>query len=373
MKFFIKIAIIGSLIFCACSEDTTETPTPAPTTPTFFKGMDLSFQPELSTYGVTYSNAGQPISVLDFAKLKGSNLIRLKLWHTPQSGLNGLTQVKAYALQVKQRGLPFLLDIHYSDTWADPAHQTPPAAWQGLTQTQVENEVYLYTKQVLTELRAQDTPPQFVQIGNETDSGFLWDYGKVWDEFENNWANYAALIDKAIDAVRQVNGMETKIILHHSKVENATYFFEKLAAYNLDFDVIGLSYYPQFQTKDLDVVQARLNALASDFDKEIMIAEVAYPFTLGYDDDLGNFIGSADQIIPAYPATPQGQKDFLNKMTAILKNIPNHKGIGWIYWAPDWVAFDGNQTTSTGGSSWENQALWDFNHNALPAFDAFAP
>ena len=136
--------------------------------------------------------------------------------------------------------------------------------------------------------------------------------------------------------------------------------------------VIGLSYYPQFQTKDLAVVQTKLNALAANFDKEIMVVEVAYPFTLGYDDNLGNFIGSADQIIPAYPATPQGQKDFLIKMTAILKNIPNNKGLGWIYWAPDWVAFDGNETTSTGGSSWENQALWDFAHKALPAFDAFA-
>src|SRR5690606_32511821 len=107
------------------------------------------------------------------------------------------------------------------------------------------------------------------------------------------------------------------------------------------------------------------------FDKKIMIVETAYPFTLGYDDNLANFIGDNSQIIPGYPATPAGQKAFLEKMTEIMQAIPNGKGIGWIYWAPDWVAFDGNEAMSTGGSAWENQALWDFEHKALPALGAF--
>ena len=207
MKLFQKILFLSSFSLFSCSDSADETPlepTPTPTVPTFFKGMDLSFQPELSGYSVDYKDANNAaVSVLDFSKQKGTNLVRLKLWHRPAGGLNGLAQVKAYALQIKQRDMQFVLDIHYSDTWADPAHQTPPSAWQSLTQPQMNNEVYLYTKQVLTELKAQNTAPQFVQIGNETDSGFLWNYGKVWDEFDNNWSNYAALVDKAIDAVRE--------------------------------------------------------------------------------------------------------------------------------------------------------------------------
>ncbi len=102
-----------------------------------------------------------------------------------------------------------------------------------------------------------------------------------------------------------------------------------------------------------------------------MIVEVAYPFTLGYNDSLNNYVGSADQIIPNYPPTPQGQKDFMLKMITIIKNIPNNKGIGFVYWAPDWVSFLGNNATSTNGSSWENQCIWDFNNKALPVFDIF--
>jgi arabinogalactan endo-1,4-beta-galactosidase len=104
-----------------------------------------------------------------------------------------------------------------------------------------------------------------------------------------------------------------------------------------------------------------------------MIVEVAYPFTFDYADNLNNFIGNQSQILTEFAANPQGQKDFLIKINSIIKNIPNNKGIGWIYWAPDWVAFDGNVATSTQGSSWENQCLFDLSHKALPAFDAFNP
>ena len=223
----------------------------------------------------------------------------------------------------------------------------------------------------MTELKNQGTLPDFVQIGNETDSGFLWDYGKVWNSFNSNWVNYASLFNNGSQAVREVCGNATKIIFHHSSVENSIYFLNQLIAYPIDYDVIGLSYYPQFQTKDLDLVQTKLNKLATTFNKEIMIVEVAYPFTLSYNDGLTNYIGNVNQILPDYPPTPQGQKDFMLKMIAIIKNIPNNKGIGFVYWAPDWVAFSGNVTTSTMGSAWENQCLWDFNNKALPAFDVF--
>ena len=359
---FLAVALFG------CSSADQQTNRPA-----FYKGMDLSFQDELSGYGVSYNNAsGNPQPLLEQVKSSGANLVRLRLWHTTDGGLNGLDAVKAYALEAKQHGLALLLDIHYSDTWADPAHQTPPAAWQSLTQTTLRESVYQYTKNVVTALEDQGTPPAFVQIGNETDSGLLWDYGKVWDDFDDNWGNLAAIIGKAAQAIRETSA-NAKIILHHSSVENAHYFFEELQPYAIDFDVIGLSYYPQFQTKNLTTVQNSLSALAQNFDKEIMVVETAYPFTFAYDDNLANYIGDASQIIPAYPATPAGQKAFLEKLTEILKNIPDDKGIGWVYWAPDWVAFPGNDATSTTGSAWENQALWDFGHAALPALEAFHP
>ncbi len=104
-----------------------------------------------------------------------------------------------------------------------------------------------------------------------------------------------------------------------------------------------------------------------------MIVEVTYPFTLGHVDSLNNILGDNSQTITDFPATPQGQKNFLVQLNNIVKNIPNNKGLGWIYWAPDWTAFERNQTTSMQGSSYENQCLFDFNHKALPAFEAFTP
>ncbi len=205
---------------------------------------------------------------------------------------------KAYALKVKAKDMALLLNFHYSDFWADPGNQSPPVAWQNMSLDEVKTAIYNYTKDVVQQLKAQNTMPKIIQIGNETDSGFLWNYGKVWNEFSNNWINYAGLVAEAIRAIREVdtNG-ETKIMIHIAGIQTAIPFFNQLQPYNLDFDIIGLSYYPQFQTKDLDVVASTLNSIASTFDKPILMVEVAYPFTLQWNDNLTNFIGDINQII----------------------------------------------------------------------------
>ena len=146
---------------------------------------------------------------------------------------------------------------------------------------------------------------------------------------------------------------------------------DELEVYNLDYDIIGLSYYPQFQIKDLNLVASKLNELAFTFNKSILMVEVAYPFTLQWDDNSTNYIGSLDQILEEFSPTPEGQKAYFEWLVTTLKNIPNNKGIGFCYWAPDWVAFNGNENTSTNGTSWENQCLFDFEHKALPALNIF--
>jgi arabinogalactan endo-1,4-beta-galactosidase len=356
MKFtylLILLILVSSCSSLDNSDDSTRN------TQTFYKGMDLSFQSELEDYNVAYKDEdGNPVELLDFVKSKGTNLVRLKLWHTPQDGENSLADVKAYAQRIKAKNMDFLLDFHYSDYWADPGTQTPPAAWQNMTIDQVKVAIYNYTRDVITQLKAQNTLPEMIQIGNETDSGFLWDYGKVWNEFNNNWVNYAGLVAEAIRAVREVDTQnEVQIMLHHSSVENAIFFFNELQPYNLDFDIIGLSYYPQFQIRDLDLVASKLNELATTFNKDILMVEVAYPFTLQWDDDETNYIGSLDQILTEFSPTPQGQKTYFEWLVTTIKNIPNNKGIGFCYWAPDWVAFNGNDVTSTSGTSWENQCV----------------
>jgi len=160
-------------------------------------------------------------------------------------------------------------------------------------------------------------------------------------------------------------------MLHNSSVEKAIYFFEELKPFNIDFDIIGLSYYPQFHIKDINQVQSKLNELALTFDKDILIVEIAYPFTLLWNDNTNNYIGDTSQTLSEFPTTPEGQKAYLEWLVSAIKKIPNNKGIGFCYWAPDWVAFNGNGSTSTGGSAWENQCLFDFDYKAFSALDAY--
>ncbi len=366
--------ILRSLLFIALiSCSTTDDSDNNGNSNTFYKGMDLSFQSELADYDIDYKDDnGNSVELLDFVKSKGTNLVRLKLWHTPQDGENGLEDVTAYAQRIKSRNMDFLLNFHYSDYWADPGTQTPPVAWQNMNIQEVKIAIYNYTKEVVQELKSQNTLPEIIQIGNETDSGFLWNFGRVWGSFNNNWNNYADLVREAIRAVREVDTQNrVRIMLHHSSVENAIFFFNELQSFDLDFDIIGLSYYPQFQIKDLDLVASKLNELATDFDKDILMVEVAYPFTLQWNDNQTNYIGSLDQTLVEFSPTPQGQKSYFEWLVATIKNIPDNHGIGFCYWAPDWVAFEGNEATSTQGTAWENQCLFDFELKALPAFDVF--
>ena len=371
MKLTSSILLLFILIVsCTDSESNDDSPI---NNSVFYKGMDLSFQSELEDYNVDYKDAnGNSVELLDFVKSKGTNLVRLRLWHTPQNGENSLSGVKAYAQKIKAKNMNFLLNFHYSDYWADPGNQTPPVAWQNMSFDQVKVAIYNYTKEVVQQLKSQNTMPEMIQIGNETNSGFLWNYGKVWDEFNNNWANYASLVSEAIRAVREVDtNNQTQIMLHIAGIQTAIPFFNELQPYNLDFDIIGLSYYPQFQTKNLNLVASTLNNIATTFSKPILMVEVAYPFTLQWNDSLNNFIGNIEQTIPEFAPTPQGQKAYFVWLVTTIKNIPNNKGIGFCYWAPDWVAFNGNENTSTNGTSWENQCLFDFNLKALPALEIF--
>jgi arabinogalactan endo-1,4-beta-galactosidase len=373
MKRFTPLLLLLLITSCSNSDDSKAQQMLSGETTPFYKGMDLSFQSELETFDLNYKDTnGNPVELLDFVSENGTNLVRLKLWHTPEDGENGLTDVKAYAQRVKAKQMDFLLNIHYSDFWADPGTQTPPVAWQNMTTEDVRVAIYEYTKDVVTQLKNQNTLPEMIQIGNETDSGFLWDYGKVWNDFSNNWSNYAILVKEAIRAVKEVDTDDSvKIMLHLSNLENAIFFFDELSAFNVDYDIIGLSYYPQFHTKDLNLVQFKLNELATTFNKDILMVEVAYPFTFEWNDNNTNYIGSEDQILSQFSATPEGQKAYFTWLVNTIKNIPNNRGIGFCYWAPDWVAFPGNENTSTSGSSWENQCMFDFNLNALPVFDIY--
>ena len=156
-------------------------------------------------------------------------------------------------------------------------------------------------------------------------------------------------------------------MIHYAGIgSGATWFFNKMSSINYDY--IGLSYYPVWHGKNLSDLNTTITTLGQTHNKKVIIAETAYPFTLNWNDWTNNIVGQNDQLIPTYPASNDGQKNFILAIKNLVKQ--NSKGLGFCYWGAEWIAFRG--PTATNGSSWENQALWDFNNNALPVMDAFS-
>lgn len=322
---------------------------------TFIRAADMSYLPLIESEGTVYKHNNSAEDAITTLKNAGCNTIRIRLWQNPSDEHSGLAEVKALAQRIKLAGLKVWLTVHYSDTWADPGNQYKPTAWQSLSFTDLKTAVATYTTQIMTEIN-----PDIIQIGNETNDGMLWPEGKL----STNESQYLQLVTATTTAVR-AKSTTTKIMLHYAGLIGADWFYSKVA--NIDYDYIGLSYYPIWHGKNLINLQNTMNSLGQLYNKKVLIAETAYPFTLDWDDYTNNIVGLETQILPAYAATNYGQKQYLLAIKNLVKQSPN--GIGFCYWGSEWVAFRG--PTATNGSTWENQALWDFNNNALPALDAF--
>jgi arabinogalactan endo-1,4-beta-galactosidase len=343
-----------SLLLSTCQKDAS---TPQSTKPDFIRAADLSFLPAIEQSGTRYTDEnGANIDVLTFFKKKGCNTVRLRLWHQPLDAHSSLAEVAALATRVHQAGMNVWLDIHYSDSWADPGAQTLPSAWSKLSLTPLTDSVYAYTRRVLA--RGQ---PDIVQIGNEINDGFLWPTGK-----SSNSTAFLQLLQTGIKAARD-HSKSLKVMIHYAGTDGANAFFERLTKNGTDFDWIGISYYPWWHGKDLDLLQNTLNTLGTTYNKPVVIAETAYPFTLAWNDYTNNVVGLDNQLLAGFSATREGQLQYLLRLKTILQSIPS--GQGFCYWGAEWVAFKGK--TATDGSSWENLALFGFSNQALPAFDVF--
>lgn len=361
-----KVLIILSLFallaiqFGCSSSDSPDTPPvvdPPVVADDFIRAADISFLPEIESAGTVLTNNGKAEDMLTTLKNAGCNTIRIRLWKNPAGGHSGLTEVKALAARIKQAGLKVWLTVHYSDTWADPGVQTTPEEWKNLSFADLKTAVATYTTTIITEIN-----PDIIQIGNEINSGLLWPQGHLI----NQEAQCIDLLKTASTTIRS-KAPKTKIMIHYAGVKAADtdWFFGKVKT--VDYDYIGLSYYPVWHGKDLAVVKSTIDALGSKFGKKVIIAETAYPFTLGYNDWTNNIVGQADQLISGYPATPEGQKSYLLAIKSLLKS--SQSGIGFSYWGGEWIAFKGKEATN--GSTFENQAFYDFDNKALPVLQAF--
>jgi arabinogalactan endo-1,4-beta-galactosidase len=245
-----------------------------------------------------------------------------------------------------------LLDFHYSDNWADPGKQAIPAAWEDLAEDELPQAVYQYTYDVLTELHEKGLMPDFVQVGNETNSGMLKRL------MELDWPRDAKLFNAGIRAVRDVTAeTETnpRIILHVAQPQNAGWWFREAQENGItDFDVIGLSYYPQWSTFSISDVGAHVTYLRQEFGKEVMIVETAYPWTFEAVNETADNI--LNQGVRGYPVTIEGQRQFMIDLT---QSLISNGGLGVVYWEPAWVSTECS-TRWGQGSHWENATFFDF-------------
>ncbi|WP_219590106.1 glycoside hydrolase family 53 protein [Aeromonas salmonicida] len=306
------------------------------------KGADVSWLTQMEQSGYRfYNDSGKQQDLLLTLKQHGINAIRLRVWVNPAGGWNSLNDVIAKAKRAKAAGLDIMIDFHYSDSWADPGKQTKPAAWQGYTFEQLMSNVYWHTYNSLVTLKQAGITPKWVQVGNETNNGMLWDDGKA----SANMRNFAWLINSGYDAVKAVN-KSTKVIVHLANCENNALYrwmFDGLKTNGAKWDVIGASIYPT-QTGNGDWFSMNnrcydnLADMVSRHGKEVMIVEVGMPW-----DDPKN---SYDTLV-----------DLLNKM----KWIPDNKGLGVFYWEPQ------------SHNGWQNYSLGLMDQGGKPtyAMDAF--
>jgi len=317
----------------------------------------------------------KPDSALDILENHGFNYIRLRAWVDPADGYHDKTELLEMARRARAAGLNVLIDLHYSDTWADPGHQTKPATWSSYTFQQLRQAVYDHTFSVCSELRAQGTTPAMIQLGNEINSGMLWPDGHTWNP--PNWDNLAALLSAGAEAVRACSH-KTRIMLHLANGgDNGLYrwWFDNITTRAVDFDVIGFSYYGYWHGS-LGDLQANLNDISSRYNKDVVVAETAYPFVLADGDGWGNLLGEPSQLVAGYPATPAGQAANQRDVLSIVRAVPNGRGLGAFYWDATWTPVIGNgwdPTNPASGNAWENQALFDFEGRPLPAMDVYRP
>ncbi|QAY68027.1 glycoside hydrolase family 53 protein [Paenibacillus protaetiae] len=332
----------------------------------FIAGMDVSFLDEIEQAGGLFYENGIAENCLAIMKGNGVNAIRLRIWNDPPGGMCNLARTAAIAKRVKAQGMSLLLDFHYSDVWADPAHQTKPAAWQHLSFEELGEAVYSYTKGTLEALRAEGALPDMVQVGNEITPGMLWDEGKVDGELntDSQWSKFASLVQQGIQAVRDTD-TSIAVMIHIDRGgdnPSSRSFYDRFEQLGVEFDVIGLSYYPWWHGT-LDQLRANLHDLALRYGKPILVVETAYPWTL--DGEGKQFIVASEQQLHAgYPASPEGQEQFLADLIRLIKETPGGKGIGFYYWEPCWIPV--KKEWSVGhANNWSNLTLFDFEGRKL--------
>lgn len=350
-KLLLLAATAALLTSCTTSSDALKGPARSQREPLAYAvGADLSFLAAAEAHGVQFKDGGVVKPGLEIFRDHGYGWIRLRLFHTPTRLPNDLPYTIALAQKAKALGYKFLLDFHYSDTWADPAKQFLPKAWEGKSHAELVAAVRDYTRDAITAFRQAGVMPDMVQPGNEITNGMLWPDGKL----PAQWDNFADLVKAGIEGIEAGStGVPRPLILIQTEksgdIAATEFFFDNLLQRGVQFDVIGQSYYPWWHGSLLQLHDC-LAATAERYHKPIILVEVAY-----------NWRPAEYQTTPPpFPETPEGQRDFLAAVHRAMLETPYGLGKGVFWWEP---AVEGGAIYSRG--------MFDDANNALPVLTVF--
>jgi len=352
-----------------------------------YAGGDISLLTSYEDQGAKYyTSEGESITdVLSFFKEQGWNAQRVRLFVDPSKAPSkakgegvkqDLTYVLKLAKKIKNSGFTLMLDLHYSDTWADPGNQWTPDAWKNADDTTLGDSIYNYTKYVLSVLAANGATPDLIQTGNEISYGMDWGVSGSSNPYycypsspASNWTRFENLLKKAVSACREICP-EAKIILHTERVssdktlqaDNISYaaltnFYNKMKTEGIDYDIIGLSYYPYFHGA-ISELEGAIKAIGT-YDKDIMLVETGYPAQWAVNGTTYNYTN-------IFPYTENGQKAFTDSLVTMLNKYEKVKGLFW--WWPEANEYGLDWSTNRVTDGWYNATL--FNNETGKAFAA---
>lgn len=377
----------------------------------FIRGVDISSILAEEESGVVYYNEnGEEQDIFEILAQNGVNYIRVRVWNDPYDengnsyggGGNDTAKAAEIGRRAAKYGMKLCVDYHYSDFWADPAKQMCPKAWEGM-EIEAKSEVLRqFTEESLTQIIDAGANVGMVQIGNEINNGIAG---------ETDWTKRRQLLQAGSAAVREVSanmGQDIQIAVHFTDVSDQKGILaiaEKVKEKEIDYDIFAVSYYPFWHGTKENLTET-LKKISETYDKKVLVAENSYPYTTGDGDGSANSIGEGN-IIPEYPANVQGQTNEIRDVCAAVAAVGD-AGLGYFYWEPAWVpvgvweegAADAAQVLEEnkkiweqygsgwassyaagydpkdagvyyGGSSWDNQALFDYNGQMLDSMKTF--
>lgn len=364
----------------------------------FIRGADVSMAAQIEECGGKfYDTDGTQKDLFELLKKNGVNWIRLRLWNNPVNdmpvisgnkvvsnkgqraggGNNDLARDIEIAKRAKAAGFKILIDFHYSDFWTDPSQQKKPAAWKNLTGKDLEKALYDFTKDCLAQMKAAGCLPDMVQIGNELNGGMLWPDGKTWkgddDKSIGGYSGFTKLLKSASKAVRDTDP-NIKIVIHLANGgDNGLYHsvFDEVAKAKVDYDIIGLSYYPYWHGP-LAALSFNMADVSKKYGKPVIIAENGALWTEEDGDSQGNVGQVYSDETNGYLPTVQGQATEVRDLMNAVASVPNGRGLGIFYWEPDWIPVAGAGWRTGEGNNWENQAMFDFSGKALDSLSVFS-